>query len=40
VSRHHAHTSDRLVMALGTVVVLACAAGIAAVMVRVLGGAA
>jgi hypothetical protein len=38
VSRH-AHTSDRLVMALGAAVVIACAAGIAAVMVRLLGGA-
>lgn len=35
----HAHTSDRAVMVLGVVVVIACAAGIAAVMVRLLGGA-
>lgn len=40
MSRHHAHTSNNLVMALGAVVVIACAAGITAVMVRVLGGAA
>lgn len=40
MTRHHAHTSDQLVMALGAVVVIACAAGIAVVMARVLGGAA
>jgi hypothetical protein len=40
VTRHHAHAGDHLVMALGAVVVLACAAGIAAVMARLLGGAA
>lgn len=38
MTRHHAHTSDHLVMALGAVVVIACAAGIATVMVRLLGG--
>jgi hypothetical protein len=38
VSRHHAHAGNHFVMAVGTVVVLACAAGIAAVMVRILGG--
>lgn len=38
--RHHAHTSDHFVMAVGAVVVIACATGIAVVMVRILGGAA
>jgi len=40
MSRHHAHTSNHLVMGLGILVVIACAAGITAVMARVLGGAA
>lgn len=40
MTRHHAHTSDLRVMALGTVVVIACAAGIAVVMGRILGGVA
>lgn len=40
MSRHHAHAGDHVVMALGAVVVIACAAGIAAVMGRLLGGAA
>jgi len=35
--RHHAHASNELVMVLGAVVVIACAAGITAVMVRILG---
>jgi hypothetical protein len=39
MSRHHAHTSDHLVMALGAVVVLACAAVVGVVLARLLGGA-
>lgn len=38
MTRHHAHAGNHLVMALGTVVVIACAAGIAVVMGRILGG--
>lgn len=37
MSRHHAHVGNHLVMAVGAVVVIACAAGIAAAMVRILG---
>jgi hypothetical protein len=40
MSRHHAHAGNHMVMALGTDVVIACAAGIAAVMGRILGSAA
>jgi len=40
VTRHHAHTSDQFVMVAGAIVVIACAAGIAAFMARLLGGAA
>jgi hypothetical protein len=40
VTRHHAHTSDHLVMALGAVVVIACAAICWAGLDRLLGGAA
>lgn len=40
MSRHHAHVGNRTVMALGAVVVIACAAGIAAAMVWMLGGTA
>lgn len=40
MSRHRSHTGDQLVMVLGAVVVIACTAGVAAVMVRLLGGAA
>lgn len=36
----HAHASDHAVMALGGLVVLACAAGVVAVLARLLGGAA
>lgn len=37
MTRHHAHTSDHLVMALGTVVVIACAAICWAGLDRILG---
>lgn len=37
MSRHHAHAGNHLVMALGTVVVITCAAGIAVVMGRIFG---
>jgi hypothetical protein len=40
VTRHHAHVGNRMVMAVGAVVVIACAAGIAAAMVRILGATA
>lgn len=40
MSRHHAHTSDHRVMALGAVVVLVCAAVVGAVLARLLGGVA
>lgn len=40
MTRHHAHAGNHLVMALGTVVVIACAAGIAVVMGRIFGGVA
>lgn len=39
MTRHHAHMGNHRVMALGAVVVIACAAGIAVVMGRILGGA-
>lgn len=37
MNRPHAHAGNHLVMALGTVVVIACAAGIAVVMGRIFG---
>lgn len=37
MTRHHAHAGNHLVMVLGTVVVIACAAGIAVVMGRIFG---
>jgi hypothetical protein len=36
--RRHAHLSDLAVMVGGGLVVIACAAGIAAVMARLIGG--
>lgn len=40
MTRHHAHMGNRTVMAVGAVIVIACAAGIAAGLVRILGATA
>lgn len=40
MTRHHAHVGNHVVMAVGAVIVIACAAGIAAAMAWMLGGAA
>ena len=40
MGRHHAHAGNGLVMAVAGLVVIVCAAGVVAVMDRLLGGAA